>query len=525
MKERPDAQVGARHAREWGHAVELKVGGSRPLFVQIAESVVEDVRRGVLRPGDPLPGSRPLAEALGVHRNTVLAALRELERQGWITTQRARGTFIASDLPEPLPAQSERRASAGCAFPVPATSLVAAQPPASRALLMLGGVPDLRPFPRAALARAYRRALQGSRAALNYGDPAGDLRLRAELATMLAHTRGMAVQPDDIVVTRGSQMALHLSARALLRPGDVVAVEGLGYRPAWRALEEAGGVLRPVPVDAEGLSITHLERLLESQPVRALYVTPHHQYPTTAVLGAARRLQLLALAKRHPFAILEDDYDHEFHYEGRPIRPLAARAPESVVYFGTLSKVMAPGLRLGWLVAPPRAREAVVAARTYVDRQGDTVLERALAELFEDGEVARHALRMRRLYKTRRDTLAELLHARFGERLDFTLPRGGMALWVHAPGVDTGLWGERAAARGVVVQPGRPFCLDAALARSTRASEYVRLGYGALTPDELQRATKVLLQTMPTPNAHAPKTSQAASKRRPRPRAKGSRQG
>src|SRR5262249_15917197 len=157
---------------------------------------------------------------------------------------------------------------------------------------------------------------------------------------------------------------LDLAARALLRPGDVVAVEELGYRPAWEALRNAGAELVPVPIDEHGLRVDALPRRL-----RAVYVTPHHQYPTTGILSAACRIELLALAERQGFAIFEDDYDHEFHYEGRPVLPLAsADCAGSVVYLGTLSKVLAPGLRIGYVVAPRPVLDRIAAHRLYVDR-------------------------------------------------------------------------------------------------------------------------------------------------------------
>ena len=483
---KPRARTGSGEAR-WGHALALDATPqAQPLYVQIAEAISADVRRGVLRPGQALPGSRSLARDLGVHRNTVLAALRELEKQGFLMTEPARGTRISEQLPvQPLAPSVRTRGLAD--FPVPrAPSFrVMATPPGH--FTLLGGVPDLRHVPTAALARAYRRAL-GRRANLGYGDPAGSAALRAGLATMLARTRGLALTSDDLVVTRGSQMALDLVARALLRPGDVVAVEGLGYRPAWEALRATGAQLVPVPVDEHGLQVDRLAALAERVPLRALYLTPHHQYPSTAVLGAPRRLQLIALARQHRFALIEDDYDHEFHYEGRPILPLAARAPESVAYVGTLSKVLAPGLRLGWLVAPSPLREAIIARRSVVDRQGDLVLEEALAELLDEGEVARHVLRMRGLYEQRRDFMVERLRETFGETLSFTVPRGGMALWARVRGVDVDRWAEAAASRKVLVQPGRLFSFD------RRARPFLRLGYGAHDETELARAIALLNQ-------------------------------
>jgi GntR family transcriptional regulator/MocR family aminotransferase len=282
-------------------------------------------------------------------------------------------------------------------------------------------------------------------------------------------------------------MALDLVARVLLGRGDAVAVEALGYRPAWDALAAYGAKLVPVPVDAQGLDVDALARLARRRKLRAVYVTPHHQYPTTATLGAARRLALLELARAHRFAILEDDYDHELNYDGRPILPLAARDEAgTVVYVGTLSKVLAPGLRVGYVVAPRKVQDSLVRARLRLDRQGDLVLERALASLFEEGEIERHALRMRRTYRARRDAFVALLRDQLGDRLSFTVPLGGMALWAEAFGIDVDAWAARARKRRVVLQTGRHFTFDGA-----RLS-CLRLGFAALDEDELARAVHIL---------------------------------
>jgi GntR family transcriptional regulator/MocR family aminotransferase len=421
----------------------------------------------------------------------VLAAFAELEKEGWIRTARARGTFVCESLPESrVPLAGRARAAA--AFDVPSvrgmgalTATFDAFPHGS--LPLLGGLPDVRLVPTAALARAYRRALRNPRC-LAYGDPAGAESLREAIASMLGRTRGFGVRAEDVVVTRGSQMALDIVARALLRRGDVVAVEALGYRPAWQALRASGAALAPIPVDREGLVVEALAARAERERIRAVYVTPHHQYPTTAVLGPSRRLALVALARRHRFAILEDDYDHELHYEGRPVLPMASRAPESVVYIGTLSKVLAPGLRLGWVVAPPPLRDALIAIRRCVDRQGDLALEHAVAELFEDGEIPRHVLRMRRAYLGRRNAFIAALEATFGDRLNFDVPRGGMALYAHARGVDVEAWSRVLAERRVYIQTAKHFAFDG------RARPYVRLGYGALDVAELERAVAAMEQ-------------------------------
>jgi GntR family transcriptional regulator/MocR family aminotransferase len=205
-------------------------------------------------------------------------------------------------------------------------------------------------------------------------------------------------------------------------------------------------------------------------------------------------LQLLELAKRYRFAILEDDYDHEFHYEGRPLLPLAsADESGSVVYIGTLSKVFAPGLRIGYVVAPQQVLHEIVRRRFILDRQGDHVTEAALADLIDDGELQRHTRRMRRLYHARRDTCAELLRQQLGAALSFTVPSGGMALWARAtPDIDVESWLERAEAAGVVFQSEKQFRWD------REAGPHLRLGFAPLTEAELEVAVGRLRASLPT---------------------------
>ncbi len=488
-----------RQRSRWELAVDLS-GHEGPLFLRIARTIVDEVRRGRLRPGDELPGSRVLATTLGVHRNTVLAALRELSAEGWITTEGTRGTFISSALPEvsakgfaPTSARREEM-PVRVGYALPLAGRVASEaslpvPPRRGMLSLNGGIPDVRLVPTAPLARAYRRALQASgRAWLTYGDPRGCEHLRAGLAEMLSQTRGVAATAESIVVTRGSQMAIDLVARTLLSPGDVVLVEALGYRPAWDALQAAGARLVPVPLDADGVSVDAVRAVIAEGGARAIYLTPHHQYPTTAVLAAGRRLELLELARRTKIIVIEDDYDHEFHYDGRPVLPLASADRSGVVlYIGTLSKVLAPGLRVGYLVAPVPVIDRVVRTRAFVDRQGDHIVERAVAELLEDGEVQRHIRRARRAYRARRDVLVSELRLRLGGALAFGVPLGGTALWARVAGdIDLSAWVAEAGARGVTMQQGQRFAFDG------RARPFVRLGFAQLDESELREAVRRL---------------------------------
>jgi GntR family transcriptional regulator/MocR family aminotransferase len=473
-------------------AIDHSKSASLPLFLQVARGLAEAVRQGRLRPGERLPGTRSVAEWLGVHRNTVLAAWDELAAEGWITTSPARGTFVSRALPETRPRAFAQLASAQPArlgFDLGAGPPPYRVAPAPRGTLALrGGLPDLRLSPAVELGRAYRRVLaRRGPTLLGYGDPRGHERLRQALAELLTRTRGLTITHEHVVVTRGSQMALDLIARTMLAPGDRVAIEALGYPPAWQALGSTGATLLPIGVDAEGLRVDRLGELCARERVRAVYLTPHHHYPTTVTLSAPRRLALLELARRHRLAILEDDYDHEFHYEGRPILPLfSADAAGVVIYVGTLSKVLAPGLRMGYLVAPEPFCTRLAAHRAYVDMSGDAALEVAVADLFESGEVERHIRRARRIYRARRDALCQALARDLGAVASFRPPSGGMALWCRLRGVDADRVTERAAERGVVVQPGRRFAFAGG------ARPYLRLGFAALDESEISVAVRRL---------------------------------
>jgi GntR family transcriptional regulator/MocR family aminotransferase len=304
----------------------------------------------------------------------------------------------------------------------------------------------------------------------------------------------MAVTPERLVVVRGAQMALALVARALLRPGDAVALENLGYLPAWEALRSAGLRLVPIPVDRLGVDVEALAREVTRRRIRAVYVTPHHQYPTTVTLSPGRRLALLELARRHALLVIEDDYDAEFHYDSHPVLPLAASDPgANVVYVGTLSKILAPGLRLGFVAAHEAAVERLTLHRYYLDRQGDLAVEAAVAELIEDGELQRHAWRARRAYRSRRDALVAAIRTELEGILAFDVPAGGMALWGRvARGIDCRRWTERALASGVAIMHGGHFAFSGPGPRA------IRIGFARHDERELREAIRRIAAALPS---------------------------
>jgi GntR family transcriptional regulator / MocR family aminotransferase len=471
----------------WELEIALDAGRAAPLWRQIADAISAAILAGRIGPGERLPGARRLSERLGVHRHTVDAGYAELVAQGWVVARQGSGTWVAEELPARVAAPPVALA-AGQGFdwtPQPVLREVHDAPAGT--LVMAGGQPDVRLIPARALSQAYRRALLSSgERLLSYGDSAGLWALREQIAAMLAQTRGLAIGPSQVLVTRGSQMGLALVAQALVRPGDRVAVEAMGYPPAWAALRAAGAQLVPIPVDADGLCVDALGAAHAERPLRAIYVTPHHQYPTTALLSAPRRVALLELAARERLAILEDDYDHEFQYDGRPVLPLASADKAGVViYIGTLSKVLAPGLRVGFVVGSPAWITSLAARRLFLDRQGDQVAEAAVADLMESGELAQHVRKMRRVYAARQRHLCALLAERLGDALRFVVPLGGMAIWAEVmqeAGVSAREWSRRGLRCGVSVMEGSAYSFDGAHA------PFLRLGFACLELDELEAA-------------------------------------
>ena len=478
----------------WEFPLELDRSRGTPYVQQIARALCADIQRGRLRPGHRLPGSRTLAKTLRVHRQTIVSAIDELIAEGWLVSRPASGVFVAGgrgDEPRSRPRTARPTRHPAARFAVPLAPGPDAELPLTvpeGALLMSGGRPDIRLVPADLIGRVQRRMLRcHGPELLSYNHPAGLPDLRLELAAMLSATRGLAVTHESILVVRGSQMALALTARALIRPGDAIAVEHPGYHAAWDAFRIAGAEILPVPVDDHGLDVAVLARLLERRSVRAVYVTPHHQFPTTVTMTGPRRLELLQLAAERRFAIIEDDYDHEFHYRGRPVLPLASYDAARVVYIGTLSKVLAPGLRLGFVAAPPDLIEQLAAYRSHFDVQGDALLERTIAKLLEDGLIQRHVRKVRRIYRSRLATLAAALRKHLAGFLKFREPSGGTAIWVRTRDARTMVrWSHAAREHGVIFEPPGAFTLAGAAAAGTR------LGFAPLDEDEIRQAVRRL---------------------------------
>lgn len=482
---------------DWDFRSNLDAQPQGPLYMRIVGALTEGIRTGRLQPGVALPGTRRLAQSLGVHRSTVLAAFRELISEGKLETRPNRGTFVA-DTHTRLRQHQDRPAPCTPRRPtVPEFQGPASEPD----MLVLGHLPSGTDFPGVPLARAYRRAVQRRASeVLDYanrtddGATLGMPRLREALAEMLSRSRGLVPNAHNLLVTNGSQMALYLLAHTLVTPGDVVAVECFGYGPVWEAFRLAGATLVPIPVDRQGLCVDHLREIARQGRLRAVYVTPHHQHPTGVMLTPARRHALLELAAAENITVIEDDYDCDFTYDGRSMLAMASDDPRGqVVYVGSLAKVLGPGVRIGYTVASPALLESMARRRAFIDRQGDHAVAYAVAELIEDGHLRRHVHHLYDIYRKRRDVLAQALHDELSGIVSFDIPQTGTALWARvAPDLDVEQWHQRARERGVSFRPGRTFAFE------NGPCSYAHFGYASLDERGLRIAARRLASALPT---------------------------
>jgi GntR family transcriptional regulator / MocR family aminotransferase len=484
--------------RPWMPNINIRRKKGASVHQQIVHALIEEIRTGRLPPGSALPGSRKFADQLKVNRKTVVHAYEELIAQGWLTADAMRATFVSGDFPvmDQAPVDARSRADRTVAQPdfplhrhAPNLAFVA---PTRGTLTFDDGLPDTRLAPIEALARGYRRALLEAAKDnhLGYGDPKGSLRLRQAVATMLHLDRGLNCTPDNICLVRGSQMGIYVAARVLVRPGDVVVLEALSYPPAREAFLAAGAEIATVGVDAQGLKLDELERLCRKRRVRAVYLTPHHHFPTTVTLRPERRLYLMLLAEQFGLALIEDDYDHEFQFDHRPMLPLAsADRGHKVVYVGSMSKLLTPSLRMGYMHASTSVIDRAAAEIMILDRQGDPATEAAVAEFMETGALKRHIRHVLKCYSERRTVLAECLKATFGDEVDFTLSAGGLAIWVgFKNGINVSALAEAGRGRKVGVTPGTTFSM---IGETVQAA---RMGFASLDPTEINRAVHRLAQ-------------------------------
>ncbi len=464
----------------------LHLGPERPLYRAVFNALRHAILSERLGAGSRLPGTRTLARQLGISRNVVQAAFDQLAAEGYICSTVGSGSTVAA-----IPAPAVRRSAETVrgrksAYVRRAERLMPHESPVRTVRTELPAI-DFRYaafVPDTAALRGWKQSI--ARAArkmhTDYPDPAGLLELRAALCTYLRRHRGVAAEPDDIIVVSGSQQALDLTARAVCDPWAVIGIEDPHYQGARQALLAAGGRLVPCAVDESGLDVGRHSRALQN--ARAIYVTPSHQFPTGAVMSVERRLKLLHHAMEHDTWIIEDDYDTEYQERASTIPALQALDERRcVIYIGTVVRTLSPGLRLGYVVVPRALREGFRAMKWLTDRGSSMLEQRALALFIEDGAYERAQRRAARELAKLRETFTGAMQARLGGT-DVTWTGSGAHAFLRFPRLavaDVDAFIEHGVQRGVRLYSGVPYYL-----RSPRKAALI-CGFGTLSAFEIRR--------------------------------------
>ncbi len=405
-----------------------------PLFRQVYVGLRQAILAGTFGEGDRLPSTRDLAEQLGISRTVVVLAYEQLLAEGFVVGRVGSGTYVPAGLSAARSPGAEKsarlRLSRFGSFAAEIGSAVGFPEPRATTLRydFAYGRSDVECFPFELWRRIlHRRARETAVRELDYGPAAGSEALREAICAHLRRSRAVGCDPSQVIVVNGSQQALDLIARVLIEPGDGVAIEDPSYQGTREVLRAAGARLQPIVVDRDGLDPASLP-----EHARIAFVTPSHQFPTGAILPLARRQRLLHWAKRTNAVIVEDDYDGEFRYQGKPLESLQGLDTEGrVIYVGTFSRTIFSALRIGYLIVPKSLLQAFTAAKWLCDRHTVTLEQETLAEFIRTGMYERHLRRVRRRNAASRDALLEALHQHMGDRIEVTGDGAGahIVLW------------------------------------------------------------------------------------------------
>ncbi|MDO6447513.1 PLP-dependent aminotransferase family protein [Colwellia sp. 1_MG-2023] len=461
--------------------------------MNIAHAIRHAITQGHVAPSENLPSARILAKQLQVNRHTIMAAYQELIAQGWVESKERQGYQVSKNLPVHQVSQTEQTAFKNeihYQWQIVKDNSTKSQKPASQFLYnFAGGNPDISIFPFNDFRSHMNAAL--SRPAikeLNYGDNAGFPSFIHETAKYLRRVR--SIKDKEIIVVNGTQEALYILSQVLLTKGDKVAVESLGYRPAWQAFESAGAELIGINQTNQGIDVKHLESMLKKHSIKLLYLTPLHQYPTTTTLPVSERINVYRLAQKYNVAIIEDDYDHEFHYDTQPLAPMAATDPSGlIIYLSSFSKLMFPAMRLGIMAVDKSLAPHLINYRTMVNHKANIISQDAVSRWMKEGGFERHLRKATRIYQKRRQCMVNLLTAfqQEGLAINFSVPPGGMALWV-----DVGKNAEQIALKAkeldIFILAENAFHLMA----ERNQNRFIRLGFSGQNEENIQQGLLLL---------------------------------
>lgn len=487
-----------------------KDSGHTPLYRQLESEIIQLICRGILKPGQPLPPSRELALSLQLNRKTVVATYEELNAQGWVETRERSGVYVSSHLPETSARTTDQNSkklvrSLQPAYPlinrssdvVTRTNQINIPGMPAPLYKIDDGFPDPRIAPIEELVREYRRFGKGRLANqfLMYGPEHGSYHLRVELANFLNKTRGMQITEKEVLITKGTQMAIYLTTQLLIRPGDSVFVPEPGYKDANQTFKLAGANLTFIPVDKDGIDVDRIEQLCKRKVPRMIYIIPHHHRPTTVTLSAERRMRLMNLAHKYGFALLEDDYDFDYHFSSNPLLPLASLDTGGhIIYVGSFCKSIAPGIRIGFIVAPEVVINEAAAIRRLIDRQGEQLLEEATAELLGAGDISRHIKKSHKVYQERLENTCRLLREQLGDYLTFDRPNGGLAIWAaYRKNISAMAVARNAGKLGLKISDGSNYFFQPNI---SMPNDFIRIGYCSLDETEMAGAIDIWKQAL-----------------------------
>ena len=489
------------HIHDLITATPLQRDGDIPLFRQLYTRLKDAMLQGALAPGARLPATRALCDVLGVSRQTVLAAYDQLTAEGYLRGGVGQGTFVD----EALPLARRARKNDGLLRALPARG-VAMSTSMGRVPLYDGpprafrpSMPGLDLFPFELWRKLEARQLRHVHRAgpyLGYGAANGYAPLRELLCAYLRASRGVVCEPEQIVITAGSQQALYLLAQLLLAPGDGVWLESPGYQGASAPLRVAGARMCTVPVTDEGMDVAY--GALHYPDARMVFATPSHQLPLGVTMSLARRLELLRWATANRAWVIEDDYDSEYRYTGPPLASLQSLDRAGcVIYVGTFSKVLFPALRLGYVVAPPALVEPLARAKALVDRQSAILPQAVLADFIGEGHFMRHIRRTRDAYAERRMALMGALDDRLGERLAYGPADVGLDLCTHFRADGSGRIPVEAHVAQAALDAGieqRPlgYYANADATPACAVALGLLLGFSAVPPQDIRRGVESL---------------------------------
>lgn len=422
--------------------IQVDSTNNTPMYIQMAQQIINAIQRGYLSTGTVLPGTRTFKTIFNIHRNTAVAVYDELASQGWVEMIPNKGTFVL----DPKPHKKKIKALSNSivdafhypqrsGFPFEHSFHLSSTNEYSEAKFVLNdGQPDLRLHPMHEFSKWYSTSMK-RKSIITKWNPSVKQKhtlFENQLCNFLNASRGFYVQPQNVMNTRSTEMSLYIISQLLLRKNDIVLVGQLSNYKANMIFQEAGATIIPIPVDENGMNIEFIEKHFTKGKIRCVYISTNRDYPSTQTLTAERRIQLLALANAFQFAIIEDDFDYDFQFDGSPMLPMAsADANGMVIYLGKLGQSLFPSFQTGFVVAP---ENVITEAKNYLqmlDQQGDLIQEQLLSELIYEGEIHRLLKKNSVTYKRRRDVICEGLKKHFKDAIQFKKPSGGLAIWIH----------------------------------------------------------------------------------------------